>query len=160
MIQQRLVIAAVVYQRSKILVDDLVVVRKLIRWNEISSPDFSAINIQFFSCQVEHPLDDEDSMLTSRAAIWRDDGFIGEDHCKRTVIVLDVVQSEHVGLCIECNRQAIRCICTCVVEKDIVHTEDVTIFVERGLRIMDLSALMCGGDKILGAVLDPFDRAI
>ena len=46
------------------------------------------------------------------------------------------------------------------MEKDVVHTEDVTIFIERGLCIVDLSAFMCSGDKILSAVLDPFDWAI
>ena len=159
-IQQRLVIPAVVYKRNKILVNDLVIVRKFIGRDEIPPPDFSAVNIQFFSCQVEHPLDDKDPMLPPRTSIRRNDGFIGEDCSKRTVIVLNVVQTEHIGLCIDRDSQAIRIVSASVMEKDIVDTEDVTILVERGLRIVDLAALMCSGDKILGAIFDPFDRAI
>ena len=40
------------------------------------------------------------------------------------------------------------------MQKDIMHTENVTILVEGNFCIVDLSAFMGGGDKILGAVFD------
>src|ERR1041384_124578 len=43
------------------------------------------------------------------------------------------------------------------MQKDIMHAENVTILVERDFRIVDLSTLMCSGDKIFSAVFDPFD---
>lgn len=93
-IEQGLVVVAVVYQRHKILIDDLVIVWELIGLNEVSSADFGAVDLEFLRRKVKHPLDDEDSMLTPRAAIGCDDGLVGEDRRELAVIILDVVRSE------------------------------------------------------------------
>src|SRR5262245_56200460 len=46
------------------------------------------------------------------------------------------------------------------MKKDIIHAKNVTLFVERNFCVVDLSALVRGGDKIFGAVFDPFDGSI
>src|ERR1041385_7429176 len=96
-------------------------------------------------------------MLSPRATIWCDDGFIGEDRRKFAVVILDIVQSEHVGLRVECDSQSIRGIRACVMQKDIMHAENATFLIERDFCIMDLSALMGSGDKVFSAVFDPFN---
>ncbi len=159
-IQQRLVVAAVIHQRGKVLIDDLVVVRELIWLNKIASADFGAVDLQFFRGKIKHPLDDKDAMLASCAAIRRDNGLVGEDRRELAVIIFDVIGSEQRALTVERHGQAIRRIRARVMQKDIMHTEDATVLVERDLRIMDLSALVRGGDEIFSTVFDPFDGAV
>ena len=46
------------------------------------------------------------------------------------------------------------------MQENIMHAENVTFFIERNFRIVNLSALVRCGDKIFSAVFDPFDGAI
>src|SRR5512145_1792682 len=46
------------------------------------------------------------------------------------------------------------------MQEYIMHPENATVLVKCDLGIMDLSAFVRGGDKIFGAVLDPFDGAV
>ena len=46
-----------------------------------------------------------------------------------------------------------------VVEKFVVDAEDVPLRIDGGAHPMMLLARMIGGDQVLAAVLDPFDRA-
>src|SRR5262249_3965669 len=78
-VEQRFIVAAVIHQRRKILIDDVVVIRELIRRDEIASADFGAVDVQLLRSNIQRPLDNEHTMLTSRAPIWCDDGLIRED---------------------------------------------------------------------------------
>src|SRR5215216_2792401 len=90
MVEQRFVVAAVVDQWGKILVNDFIVVWKFIRWDEVAPADFGPVNIQFFRGNIQQALDDEHTMLPPRAAIGCDDSFVGEDRGELAIIVLDV----------------------------------------------------------------------
>ena len=63
LVEDRLVIAAVVGERRKILIDDLVVVGKCVGRNEIAPADFGAVDLELVRRDVEQPLDDENAML-------------------------------------------------------------------------------------------------
>jgi hypothetical protein len=45
------------------------------------------------------------------------------------------------------------------VEEHVLDADDAAAAVERDLGIVNLAALMGGGEEVLAAVLDPFDRA-
>ena len=47
-----------------------------------------------------------------------------------------------------------------VVEKFIIDAEDVALRIDGGAHAMMLVTRMIGGDQVLAAVFDPFDRAL
>src|SRR6266498_2726760 len=99
-------------------------------------------------------------MLPSSAAIGSHDGLVCKDRGEFTVIVLNIIRTKQRALAVERYSQTIWDIRSRVVDKDIMHAKDPSIFIKSSLRFMDLSALMCGSDKIFGAIFNPFDGAI
>ena len=79
LVEHRLVIAAVVFERREVLIDDLVVVGERVGRNEIAPPDLGAVDAQLVRGDVEQPLDHEHAVLAAGAAIGRDDRLVGED---------------------------------------------------------------------------------
>ena len=159
-VEQRLVVAAVVYERDKILVDDFIVVGKFIRRDKVTPADLSAVDTKLFCGEVQHALDNEHAMLPSRPAIRSDDRLVGKHRGELAVVVLDIVQSKHVGLRVEWHGQTVRGIGACVMQEDIVDAQDSTVSVECDFGIVELSTLVGGGDEILGAILDPLDGPV
>ncbi len=79
LVEDRLVIAAVVGERREVLIDDLVVVRESIGRDEVAPADFGPVDFEFVRRDVQEPLDDEDAVLPAGAAVRRDDRLVGED---------------------------------------------------------------------------------
>ena len=79
LVEQRLVVAAVVDQRREVLEDDLVIVRELVGREQVAPADLGAVDAQLARRQVEQPLDHEDAVLAPGAAVGRDDRLVGED---------------------------------------------------------------------------------
>ena len=52
-IENRLVVAAIVFERFEILVDDFVLVGEGTRWNQLAPPDLGGIDIQLMRGQIE-----------------------------------------------------------------------------------------------------------
>src|SRR3984893_19507534 len=78
LIQHRLVIAAVIFERSEVLINNLVVVRERIRRYEVSAPNFDAIDSQLARGEIEQSLNDEYAVLAAGATVRRDDRQTGE----------------------------------------------------------------------------------
>src|SRR5215208_3866058 len=121
MIQQRFIVAAVIHKRSKILIDDFVIVWELIRWNKIASADFGAVDLQFSCRKIKHSFNDKYTMLTSRAAIRRDNRLVRENRCEFTIVILYIIGAKQGALRIKRNGQTIRSIRARVVQENIMH---------------------------------------
>ena len=46
------------------------------------------------------------------------------------------------------------------MQEDVLDAEDAAVARKRNLGVMDLAALLGGGEKMLEPVLDPFDRRL
>jgi hypothetical protein len=44
------------------------------------------------------------------------------------------------------------------VQEDVLDPENAAVVIERHLGLVDLAALLGGGEEVLAPVLDPFDR--
>ena len=160
LVEDRLVIAAVVRERREVLIDDLVVVGKGIRRNEIAPADFGAVDLEFVRGDVEQPFDDEHAVLPPGAAIRRDDRFIGEDRGKGAVVVWDDVGAQQRALRIDRHRQSVGIVGAGIVEEHVLDAEDAAVGSERNFGIVRLPALLGRGEEVFEPVLDPFDRTI
>src|SRR5271166_869253 len=71
-VQRSFIIAAVIFERREILIDNLVVVRERVRRNEVAASDLDAIDSQLTSGEIHQPLNDEHTVLATGATIGRD----------------------------------------------------------------------------------------
>ena len=159
-IERGFVVAAVVGEGRKILVDNFVIIGKFVGRNEVAAADFDAVDTQLFGRDVEHSFHDEDAMLTARAAVGCDDGFVGEDGFEFAVIVRHVVLTEQGALAVERQGEAVGCVGAGVVQKGVVDAEDAAIAGEGDFDVVDLAALLGGGVEIFLPIFDPFDGPI
>ena len=159
-IEDRLVIAAIVGERRKILIDDLVIVRKCIRRDQVAPPDFGTVQLQFLRGDIKQPFHDEYAVLAAGASIGRHDRLIGEDCREGAVVVRHHIRAEQRALTVDRYRQSIRIVGTGVVQECIFDAEDPAVGRERDLRIMGLSPFLGRGKEMFEPILDPFDRAI
>ena len=160
LVEDRLVIAAVVGERRKVLIDDLVVVGERIGRDEIAPADFGAVDAKFVRGDVEQPLDDEHAVLAAGAAIRRDDRLVGEDRREGAVVVRHHIGPEQRALAVDRHRQPIRIVGAGVVQEHVLDAEDAAVARKRDLGVVGLAALLGRGEKMLEPVFDPFDRAI
>src|SRR5207247_2740770 len=72
LVEDRLVVAAVVNERGKVLVDEMGLVGKGIRRNEIAAADFGRIEAELARGDVEQAFHHEHAVLPAGAAIGRD----------------------------------------------------------------------------------------
>ena len=159
-VEHRLVIAAVVFQHLKILIDDFIVVRERIGRNQISPPDFGRINVQLMCSEVEQPLHHEYAVLASGTAIRCHRRQIGEDLRKRAVIGGHDIGTEQGTLAVDRHRQPIGIEGAAIVQEHVLDAEDAAVAAERHFCIVNLTALVGGGKKMFMPILDPFDRAV
>ena len=127
LVEHRLVIAAVIVERLKILVDDLVLVRKRVRRNQIAAPDFRRIDVEFVRGEIEQPLDHEHAVLAPGAAIGRHDRQIGEDGGEGAVIGRHHVRTEQGALAVDRHREPVGIIRAGVVQEDVLDAEDAAV---------------------------------
>ena len=158
--ERRFVVAAVVDQRREVLVDDFVVVGKVLGREEIPAPDLGSIHPQLGGGEVEQPLHDEDAMLATGAAIRSDDRLGREDRLELRVVGRDPVAAQQRALAVDRHREAIGHIGPGIVKKHILDAEDRAVTGQGDLGIVRLAALLGGGDEVLLAILDPLDRAL
>jgi len=81
-IEDRLVIAAVVFQRCEVLVDDLVVVGERIGRDEMRRLISARSSPSCARGDVQQPLDDENAMLAPGASVRRDDRLLVKTEVK------------------------------------------------------------------------------
>ncbi len=120
-VQRRVIIAAVVPQRGKILENDFVVVGEFVGWNEIAVADFGAVDPQLFGGNVEQTLHDKDAVLPACAAIGRDDGFVGKNADEFAVISGNIIAAKQRALAVERHGQSIGGVGAGVVEEFIAN---------------------------------------
>ena len=160
LVEDRLVIAAVVFELRKVLIDDLVVVGKRIGRNEIAPPDLGAVDAELARGDIEQPLDDEDAVLAAGAAVRRDDRLVGEDRRERAVVVRHHIRPEQRALTVDRHRQSIGIVGAGVVQEHVLDAENTAVARQRDLGIVGLAALMGRGEEMFEPVFDPFDRTI
>ena len=156
-VQRGLVVARIVAQGGKVLVDDFVVVGKGVRRDEIFAADVDAVDLQLLRGQIEQPLHDKDAVLPPRAAVGGDDGFVGEDGAKFAVVVGHAILAEQCTLAVDGHSQAVGRVGPGVVQKFVVDAENLALPCQRHLRLVDLTALLRGRVEILLPILDPLD---
>ena len=154
------IVAAVVYQRCKVLVNDFVVVRKRIGRNEVAAADLIAVYAKSRSCEVQQALHYKHAMLAAGAAIRRDDCLGGEHGCELAVIMRHVVDAQQRALAVKRHGQPIRIIGAGIMQKDIMYANDAAILADCNFGIMHLVALVGGGVEVFRAVFDPFHGAV
>ena len=98
LVEHRLVIAAVIFELRKILVDDPVLVGERIGRNQVAPPDFRRVDAELMGGEIEQPLDHEHAVLAAGAAIGRHDRQIGEDGGEGRVIGRHHVRTEQGAL--------------------------------------------------------------
>ncbi len=137
-----------------------VLVGERIGRNQVAPPDFRGIDAELMGGEIEQPLDHEHAVLAAGAAIGRHDRQIGEDGGEGRVIGRHHVGTEQGALAVDRHREPVRIIGAAIVQEDVLDAEDAAVARKRNLGVMDLAALLGGGEKMLEPVLDPFDRAI
>ena len=160
LIEHRFVIAAVIFERLEILVDDLVPVGKRIRRNEIAAPNLGGIDLQFVRGEIKQALHHEYAVLAPSPAVGRHDRQVGKDCRERAVIGRYDVRAEQGALAVDWYGQAVGIIRATVMQEDILDAENATVACDGYLRIVDLTALMGGRKEVLQPVFDPFHRTI
>ena len=160
LVEHRLVVAAVIFERLKVLIDDFVLVGERIRRNQIAAPDLRRIDFECVRGQIEKPFHHEHAVLPAGAAIGGHDRQIGEHGGKGAVIVRHHVGAEQGALAVDRDRQPIGIVRAGVVQEHILDTENAAVRGERDLGVMDLAALMRGGEEMLEPVLDPLHRTV
>ena len=133
LVEDRLVVAAVVDQRREVLEDDLVVVREGVGGQEVATPDLGPVEPQLARRQVEQPLDDEHPMLAAGAAVGGDDRQGGEDGGELRVVVGDVVGAEQGALAVDRHGQPVGVVGAGVVQVDVLDAEDPALGVDGDL---------------------------
>ncbi len=98
-------------------------------------------------------------MLAPGPAIGRHDRFVGKHRLKLAVVVLDIILAKQRALAVERNGEAVGRVGAGIVEEDIMDAQDATVFSQRNLCLMDLTAFLGRRIEILLAILDPFDWA-
>ena len=101
------VVAAVVGEGRKVLVDDLVGVGELVRRDQVALADLDAVDAQFAGGEVEQAFHDKDAVLAAGAAVGRDDRLVGKDRLELAVVVGHVVLAEQRALAVERHGQAV-----------------------------------------------------
>ena len=127
---------------------------------EIAPPDFGAVDVEFMRGDIEQPLHDEHAVLAAGAAIRRDDRQVGEDRGEGAVVVRHDIGPEQGALAVDRHRQAVGIVGAGIVQEHVLDAEDAAVGGERHLGVVDLAALMGGGEEMLEPVLDPFDRPV
>src|SRR5262249_34299494 len=98
LVENRRVIAAVVFESREILIDDAVVIGESIGRDEVAAANFRAVDAEIARRDIEKAFDNEDAMLAAGAPIGRDDRRVGEDRGKRAVVVRHHVGAEKRAL--------------------------------------------------------------
>jgi len=159
-VEHRLVVAAIVFEHFEILVDDFIVVGERIGRNQIPPPDLGRVDVQLMGGEIQQSLHHEHAVLAAGAPIWRDGRQIGEHLRKGAVVVRHDIGAEQGALAVDRHRQPIRIIGAAVVQKHVLDTKDAAIICQGDLGVMNLPALMGGGEEMLKPVLDPLDRPV
>ena len=160
LLERRQIVAAVVNERRGILKDDLVVVRKSVRRDEVAPADLDPVDAELLRREVEQPLDDEHAVLPAGAAHRRHDRLVREDRRELALVVRDVVRTEQRALAVDRNRQAVRIVGARVVEEDVVDAEDAPVLRERHLGVVHLAPLLRRRVEVLLPVLGPLERPV
>ena len=160
LVQHRLVVAAVIAQRCKILIDDLVVVGEFVGRDEVDAADFRDAHPQLLCGNVQQAFHHENAVLATGAAVGRHDHLVGERDLHVGVVVGDVVAAQQGALAVDGHGQTVRIISTRIVDEFILDAQDFTVLAQCDFRPMDLIPLLGGGHEILAAILDPFDGPI
>src|SRR3984893_1919215 len=158
LVQHGLVIAAVIFERCEVLIDNLVVVWERIRGNEVAAPDLDAVDSQLARGEIEQTLNDEYAVLAAGATIGRDGRQIGEYRGKGAVVARHHIWPEQGALTVDRHRQAVGIVSPGVVQKHVLEAEHPSIAGERALGVVNLPTLVSGGEEMLAPVLDPLDR--
>ena len=160
LVEHGLVIAAVVFERREILIDQLVVVGECIGRNEIAPPDVGAVEFELVRGDVHEPLDHEHAVLAAGAAVGRHDRLVGEDSREGALVIFDHVRTEDRDLAVDRHGQPIGIVRAGVVQERVLDAEDAPVARERDLGVVDLRTLLRRGEEMLEPVFDPLDRAV
>ena len=159
LIERWLIVAAVVCERRGILEQDLVVERKLVPPEQVSTADLGAIDPELFGGEVEEPLDHEHAVLTARAAHGRHNRLVGEDRRELALVVGNLVGAKQGALAVDRHGETVGVVCAGIVQEHVAHAEDLPALVQRDLRVVDLAALLRGSEEVLLPILGPLDGA-
>ena len=92
LVENGLVVAAVVHQRREVLIEDLVIVREVLRVEEVPPADLDGGEAELIGGEVEQALDHEDAVLASRAAVGSDECLGREDRGELALVGRHVVR--------------------------------------------------------------------
>src|SRR5574341_479591 len=151
------VISAIKNQLGERLVNDHVVIRERLRRDEILPADFKRVNAQFPGGDIQHSLDNKDSLLSPCASHGSDNGFVRKNGRAIRREILDHVPPHQVTLRIKRDGQAIGIERARIVQEIILQAQDASVFGKCRLDIVQLLTFRGGGVEILAPVFDPFD---
>src|SRR2546430_7713507 len=98
-------------------------------------------------------------VLTPRASHRGDDRLVREDRGELAFVARDVVGAEQGALTVDRHGEAIGIVGARVVQEDVLHTEDLAVLRHGELGVVDLAALLRGGEEVLLAILGPLHGA-
>ena len=129
------------------------------RRDQIAPPDLGPVETYAGGGDIEQPLDGERALRIAGAPDRHGRHLVGLDRDHSQRIARHLVGTRQGGRRVVGDVDALRRVGTLVVEQRAAHAEDRTLAVERDLEVPLLIAFLDRGQKVLAAVLDPFDRA-
>ena len=159
LVQRGLVVAAVVGEGRRVLEQNLVVEGELVRPEQVLTTDLGAVDAELLGREIQEPLDHEHPVLTPGASHRGDDRLVREDRGELAFVARDVVGAEQGALTVDRHGEAVGIVGARVVQEDVLHTEDLAVLRHGELGVVDLAALLRGGEEVLLAILGPLHGA-
>src|SRR5262249_7601251 len=109
---------------------------------------------------VDHCLHNKNTVRHARPSIWADNGRVGEDRNVLGMNGANFVRPRHDALAAFGNDWSIWTVGATVVVIDVAKRSDATVPLYADFHLMNHQSLMIGTQEVLGAIFNPFDRAL
>ena len=134
-------------------------VRHFIAADQIAAPHLDRVEAELGGDRVHQPLAHECALEPARRAVgaaWR---LVGQADMRACAIGRNAIRARQHrrGQIGDRGRMGAH-VGALIVENLVVEREDAAVAVDRGAHVMLLLARMIGGNQMLAAILDPFDR--
>src|SRR6185312_2537960 len=110
------------------------------------------------SCDTIHDaFHDEDGVRPACPSVGTDRNLVGIENCKLTIVVLQAIGTRQCAGGDNGHDNAIGSIGAGIVQKFVAYGQQYALVIESIFYLVQLAALLVGGDEVFAPVLDPFD---
>ena len=149
------IVAAVVAGGAAVLEGEAHIPRELVGLDEIASANLGGLEPQLARDEADHPFHGEGAVRAAGPAIGAHGDAVRVGHLELHVIVAQPVRPGEVGGGDDGHHDAVGRVGAGVVDEAVAQGEDAPVGVHGDFHVVDLTALLVGGQEVLVAVLDP-----